>query len=311
LSTLNSSTEFFSHDDRFRMTANGHYSICDEIEIHPRLLKQMSYEEVTNLLECCSKVTNGEITFCNCKCKCKHKPNKEFKKLNPYRLKFIKEREKSYRDLKELYKVENLEDVVICGIKIFKDIKPHEVDRLYNVVEECNRYDVTEKCFKFGHELATALSCTNITDYCAVVDIARCWLINKVKKTKKLLDELFNESKFKDTLGELRTEFEHLVEECRPKNEQIHPGFSSPITATTHYMKHSKFGDEQLGLTVEKYFEIAGYISQLYKDFKPIWTQDGSSLKYEIEFVYEDDVYFAVMYDKLDEKIVIASVRQK
>jgi len=89
---------------------------------------------------------------------------------------------------KELYKVVSqhvLNVLVTCGI-ISQNIMPR-VDRLYKVVERCIpiKYDRTMKCLQFSLKFATVLCFTNdigLTDFCSLVDIARNWITNKVKK---------------------------------------------------------------------------------------------------------------------------------
>jgi len=297
MSSVDSLTEFFSH---IRMTTDGHFSIYDEIEIHPISLMQMSCETVTELLEHCRKVKYGEIT------------NEKLDIFKPYCLIFNKDLAKFNQYLLEQYKDKHLEDVVKNGIDIFKYIEPHEVSRWYKVVKEGNNYDKTLKCFDLCHKFAKpSLRCMNVTDYCSKFNIAYWWLIHEVKKldvhgnSKKhkkqiALGKLLNESKFQDTFDKLKTEFEDRLKECRSKNLEIDPRFSSEITATCHFMKHGQ---------KTEYFEIARYAGLLYNDVKPIWTQDGSRLKYEIQFPYKGQKYFAVIYKNLvQNRLVIATV---
>lgn len=301
--------EYFSH---FHLLDNQQISVNGELIIHPKAFLQMTIEERKTILTSLDDLKNKRIDDSEF-----DKKVKGIKKI--YRIHFETERINALKKMKKAFKdalnIDNIEDVKVGGENVFKNMQPHEIDRIDQVFMEAGK-KYNQMRVKFAMEMADQSGCTNVTEVAAAVEYYTRLLDKKVKQriTRKKIHNPPHSIKAKDFYFDQRAEsylsnpriresavkdFENLRKKCDAVNYG-NPKFENSFAAANHFDKHhqhfSKI-DPCNNISPEKYFQLATDLCSGPMKDPPIWTQDGSILIFK--FTCQKNRAVAFRYDNL------------
>ena len=292
----------------FKITSDGLLNVNNNLVIDTKALLQIEKGERSTILELSKKLADEAITA--------ETFDEDILVVGQkYRLRFEHARAQATAKICEKLQLSDLKDMRVGEQYIFKDIKPHEIDRLDQVfTHACKHYN--QHCVKVGCKMAELMKCKNVYEFTAVVEYIIRQMDVVIKEFKKddpdpprpagiTAKKHYIERACRDFLTnvqhqeEMKNTFTELMRDCQKENSDRKPRFEGPFSAANHYDKHSVFpgGDPTKYLTPKRYFEIA---HEMTRDIRPIltdpkWTQDGSSLYYQ----YRNENYQAIRYDNL------------
>lgn len=306
--------DFYNH---FEIDRSGQFYINKELTIHPRAFVQLSESDKNKLLRLSKQLNEKTINIDDF--------NKSMKKLiKTGGIRADQHRAAAQEYLKEKFNVDNLSDIKV-GNEVLREPKPHEIDRLENVVKH-SFHDGDKDYLKVVEKMAEKMNANNIDDYCAAgeyigrkVDLE---VKNRMKqnpnpprdggkakefyKTQIVNELMADDAKF----NQIVDSFSDLCVDCEQQNVG-NPKFNSPMTAANHYDKHPYFPkvDPRNNLSSKQYFDIAQKMAKgPISDVK--WTQDGSTLR--CTFLSKDFEAMCITYQNLsDGKVVIATLYAK
>ena len=291
----------------FKITSDGLLNVNNELVIDAKALLQMKKGERSTILKLSKQRAKNDITA--------EYFDKQMRDIRQeYRITFERKRAQASVNICKILQVNDLRDMRVGEQYIFNDIKPHEIDRLDQVLTHAGK-TYYPHCVKVGCKMAELMKCKNVSEFTAVVEYVIRKLDVDIKELKRQIPnpqkpvgmkakDYYIEKVYGDFLKNdqhqdaMKNKFTELMRDCQKENSAGNPRFEGSFTAANHYDKHAFFPevDPNNNLTQERYFEIAREMTnEPMIDAK--WTQDGTSLHCQ----YRSEKYqaMAVRFDNL------------
>jgi Domain of unknown function (DUF4781) len=288
----------------FQLTPGNQLNVNNELVLDGKAFLQMKEKERGFILEQTKKLREGKINI--------QEFNRNVEGIRKdYRITFERGRQLALERLNETFGG-NVKEFEVNGKKIFENIKPHEIDRMSDVMRNAGKNYDTDR-IKVAKVMAEKMGCKNVTEYAAATEYALRQIDNKatelknnpnIVKPKNMKDKVFF---FQEAANEVLNnkavqdgmiaEFRKLQVRCDAAN-QGPIRFGNSMAAANHYDKHPHFPqiDPCNPVSPERYFAIATEMCSEPMN-NPVWTQDGQSLM--CKYVSEKYGALAVRFDNL------------
>jgi hypothetical protein len=278
----------------------------NKLIIHPKAFMQINETQRTEILNQSTELLNKKISV--------NQFNKNVQSITKQNKLMFENRRKATAE-----KVQsNLKNVDINGNKIFSNLKPYEIDRLDNVLQnEGNNY--SEKYIRIAVEFAKLVKCENPMDFCEVFQFIVRQINEEVQNYRDANPDPTREANVSVVDFYLKQVYEKYIDLSNGMIAEIKAKFVQLQDASQKGNKISEVNsinkldvfptiDCNNPLAIDKYFTIAKEItSQHISTENSIITEDNSSVWVTYYDHVNEDV-FVVRFEVLaDGKSVIAT----
>lgn len=256
------------------MLDRGLINMMDEWKIHPEKLSQIDADSVKDIMSSTKKFQSGEIDLDGFK-------SNLSKVCSKYRLHSEATRQNTIAKLAAHFGEQNLDNIEMNGVKIFKDMPGHVIDRLDGVMENTAK-NYKPEIIDIAMDFATRENCQSASEFCNYLEYSVKYMndeknryVSDYKKNPsgyekfsgKVKDhfEKFVYEKFKtgDNLNKMSAEFNETKEIVAQANAKSETNFRSDAAATYHFVKHKDdFAINNNNVTPDDYLNIAQKITK-------------------------------------------------
>ncbi|KAA0202502.1 putative metal responsive transcript [Hyalella azteca] len=259
-------------DHDVKLADKGLISINDQLDIDPKKMGYMSNNSRQKILKSTKKLQSDANYANNFGADMKQIFMKE-------RVNVDANRRKTVSKLEELLGVNDLEEFKLNNEKIFKDLRPHQIDRLGQLLEKSD-----EKVLKVVKEFASRTKCKNFSDFCNMKEfVDQYTLKNSVNLTDLPEEQRFGQflSKLTDpnsgASADMQLYFSELKQKISGFNATLPTPFPSDNSAITHYYKHKDVGGREL--SVSEYFTaLKNHLGSTTLLTESVLSQEGNKV---------------------------------
>ncbi|XP_057369697.1 uncharacterized protein LOC130690848 [Daphnia carinata] len=312
LKIIENKQEFLS---AFRLVEGNQVNVKEEVVIDSEAFLQMSEEKQNQLLEIFEDLRNNKID------------EAEFNRIysaigQEYRITHESQQHFATNQLQELFGVWHLSQVNLDGKNIFENLKPHELDRLHQVMAQAGKNYHPDR-FRVAMEMARKSGCSNATEFTDAAEYAfrqmdsavssRMQNPNPTRPEGMKPEDFYAILVADEFISNLQTSdatvnsFKNFMKDCKTFNTG-NPRFGNSMAAANHYDKHPHFPEmnPNNNMSPEQYIKIATHLSS-GPMVNPTWTQYGYTLV--CNFTSEKHGAVAVRFFNLaNKKSVIATL---
>lgn len=266
-------------------------SINDQLKIAPQKFNQLTDNEKETILQATINYINdkNETAFLQ-----------SVKSVNG--IKFEVHRKNGFRDFENIVRnydsnVSDLKEFKCNGKKFFKDLKPHEENRVMQIKESLSQHSAERQ--KIALKFADEMKPENLSDYASYIEYALCTFIEdtkvaqangvpknqaKLSVTQNYYDE-FNRIK-PTKMNDLKNRYNEDFKEAKSLNDSMTKPFARDAAATYHCKKHGTIEN----ITPEEYIaKIEQIIANTTSEKTVTLTQEGDAHVVSYMMTYEDN----------------------